>query len=115
MASIPHGIADTNAVPFEILYVNVDLGNNKKKKRTKISQKNFDYILDLLKQSEKTIKGRGSRLLRMGNKRHQGKTLVWERKKPTKIFLKKLATNVPAGTSITIIKTTITTLTTILC
>ena len=61
MASIPHGTADTNAVPFEILYVNVDLGNDKKKKQTKISQKDFDYILDLLKQSEKTIKGRSSR------------------------------------------------------
>lgn len=54
---------------------------DKKKKQVKISQKDFDYILDLLKQSEK-----GDRKIEALDgsvwaiKRYQGKTLVWERK-----------------------------------
>ena len=64
------------------VFLTADLGYDKKKKQTKISQKDFDYILDLLKQSEKDDK----KVLALDGsaweiKRSQGKTLVWERKK----------------------------------
>ena len=62
------------------IFLTVNFGD-KKKKQTKISQKDFDYILDLLKQSEKddrkieALDGSAWSI-----KRYQGKTLVWERK-----------------------------------
>ena len=62
------------------IFLTADLGNDKKKKQTKISQKDFDYILDLLKQSEKddgkveALDGSAWEI-----KRYQGKSLVWQR------------------------------------
>lgn len=54
---------------------------DKKIKKTKISQKDFDCILALMKQSEKDDKKSnaldGSA---WSIKRYQGKTLIWERK-----------------------------------
>ena len=62
------------------VFLTVNFGD-RKKKQTKISQKDFDYILSLIKQSEKDDKkvealdGSAWEI-----KRYQGKTLTWERK-----------------------------------
>lgn len=61
--------------------VAVSNGYETKKKEIKISQKNYDLIMELLRQSEKEDKkvealdGSGWEI-----KRYQGKTKVWERK-----------------------------------
>ena len=62
------------------IFLTITFGD-KKKKQTKISQKDFDYILNLLKQSEKDdrkIEALDGSVWAI--KRYQGKTLVWERK-----------------------------------
>ena len=60
--------------------ISYDLESKKKVKHTKISQKDYDYILDLLKQSERVLvdvdalDGSAWEI-----KRYQGKSLVWQR------------------------------------
>lgn len=60
--------------------ISYDLEAKKKVKHTKISQKDYDYILDLLKQSERVLvdvdalDGSAWEI-----KRYQGKSLVWQR------------------------------------
>lgn len=62
------------------VFLAVNFGD-RKKKQTKISQKDFDHILSLIRQSEKDdkkVEALDGSVWEI--KRYQGKTLTWERK-----------------------------------